>query len=79
MNAGKAQDLRIVQIDLEKVTNTYYDLTDPEVQDKYLVNSKGEPWEKVRRYVNKSQELLVEYSIPPEAIKLLGRPSEFSN
>ncbi|RDW15013.1 DUF7587 domain-containing protein [Oceanobacillus chungangensis] len=79
MNAGKAQDLRIVQIDLGKVTNTYYDLTDPKVQDKYLVNSKGEPWEKVRRYANKSQELLVEYSIPQEAITLLGRPSEFGS
>lgn len=77
MNAGKAQDLRIIQIDLNKVPNTYYDLTDPDIQDKYLVNSKGEPWEKVRRYANKSQELLIEYSIPPEAIKQLGRPSEF--
>ncbi|MEK3889457.1 DUF7587 domain-containing protein [Bacillus sp. FSL K6-3431] len=77
MNAGKAQDLRIIQIDLDKVPDTYYDLTDPDVQDKYLVNSKGEPWEKVRRYANKSQELLIENVIPPEAINLLGRPSEF--
>ncbi len=77
MDDGKSQDLRIVQIDLNKVTEKYYDLTDPAIQDKYLVNSKGEPWEKVRRYANKSQELLVEKSIPANAITLIGRPSEF--
>ncbi|MFD1447887.1 hypothetical protein [Oceanobacillus sp. FSL K6-0127] len=76
MDKGSAHDLRIVKIDLSKVTNMYYDLTDPKVQDKYLVNSKGEPWEKVRRYANASQELLVEYEIPAAAIELLGRPSE---
>lgn len=76
MDKGSAHDLRIVKIDLSKVKNTYYDLTDPKIQEKYLVNSKGEPWEKVRRYANASQELLVEYEIPSAAIKLLGRPSE---
>lgn len=79
MDGGRSQDLRIVQIDLKKVTEKYYDLTDPAIQDKYLVNSKGEPWEKVRRYANKSQEVLVEKSIPANAITLLGRPSEFIN
>ncbi|WP_026906737.1 DUF7587 domain-containing protein [Paucisalibacillus globulus] len=77
MDGNSSQDLRIVQIDLNKVTNTYYDLTDPEVQDKYLVSKAGKPWQRVRNYANKSQELLVEYSIPKEAITLLGRPSEF--
>lgn len=76
MDKGSTHDLRIVKIDLSKVTNTYYDLTNPKIQEKYLVNSKGEPWEKVRRYANASQELLVEYEIPAAAIKLLGRPSE---
>jgi len=79
MNGGKEQDLRIIQIDLEKVTNKYYDLTDPATQDKYLVNSKGEPWEKVRRYANASKELLIEYEIEPDAIEVLGRPSELKN
>lgn len=78
INEGNSyQDLRIVQIDLNKVKNKYYDLTDPAIQDKYLVSKAGKPWQRVRNYANKSQELLVEYSIPKEAITLLGRPSEF--
>lgn len=76
-DGNSSQDLRIIQIDLNKVTNKYYDLTDPETQDKYLVSKAGKPWQRVRNYANKSQELLIEYSIPKEAITLLGRPSEF--
>ncbi|PWU70366.1 DUF7587 domain-containing protein [Gracilibacillus dipsosauri] len=78
-NDRKPQDLRIVRIDLNKVTNKYYDLTDPEIQEKYLVTKAGKPFQMVRNYANSSQEVLVEKFIPKEAFELIGRPSEFMN